>query len=53
MKITVEDARRIINSLTLLGQESAENGGMTPDVYADLFETIRLLTDLIKEVSTV
>ncbi|MGN0493746.1 MAG: hypothetical protein ACI4F7_08875 [Acutalibacteraceae bacterium] len=47
---TTADVKRIIDSLALLGQESAENGGMPSEIYADLFEAIRMLTELIKEV---
>ena len=38
MNFDIEDTARMMESLSLIMQESAERGNLAPELYADVFE---------------
>lgn len=50
MRFNKEQTERILESLLAICQESAEHGEMPSEVYADMFELSRELTDHLKDL---
>ena len=49
MNFDIEDTARMMESLSLVMQESVERGNLAPELYADVFELMRGLAASIRE----
>lgn len=49
LNFDIVDTARMLESLSLIMQESCERGNLNPETYADVFELMRSMAATIRE----